>query len=72
MLFYSDDPARDFDRQDMEQARREARLPVCENPKCKKRINDDYYYEDDGEILCEECLLAKYRRHTEDLVNAYE
>lgn len=64
--FRTDDPERDFDRYDMEQARREARLPVCE--KCKKRIYDDHYYEDDGEILCEEHLLERYRKFTEDYI----
>ena len=70
--FRTGDPEADFLRQDMEQAMREARLPVCENPKCKKVIYEDDYYDDDGEILCEECLLSRYRRSTEDLVNAYE
>lgn len=67
-MFYSDDPARDFDRWDTEQARREARLPVCENPKCKKRINDDFYWEIDGEILCEDCMNLRYRKYTEDYI----
>lgn len=68
--FRTGDPEADFLRQDMEQARREARLPVCE--KCKSVIYDDNYYDDDGEILCEECLLARYRKSTEDWVNAHE
>lgn len=63
---YTDDPERDFDRWDMEQARREARLPVCENPKCKKRIHDDIFFEIDGEILCEKCVHDRYARSTED------
>ena len=65
---YSDDPARDFDYHDMEQARQEARLPVCENPKCGKRINDDFYFEIDGEILCEKCMNLRYRKYTEDYI----
>ena len=68
--FYTDDAERDFDRWDMEQARREARLPVCD--KCKKRINEDDYYDVHGEILCERCMQEKYRRSTEDYVNAHE
>lgn len=65
---YTDDPARDFDRWDMEQARLEARLPVCENPKCKKRINDDFYWEIDGEILCEQCVNERYRKYTDNYI----
>lgn len=65
---YTDDPVRDFDRYDMEQARREARLPVCENRKCGKRINDDFYWEIDGEILCEKCMNLRHRKYTEDYI----
>jgi len=71
-MFFTDDAERDFARHDMEQARREARLPVCEEKKCRKRIQDDYYFEIDGEILCEDCMIRRYRKYTEDLVNAYE
>lgn len=65
---FTDDHIADFNRHDMEQARREARLPVCENPKCKKRILDDIYFEIDGEILCERCMLLRYGKRTEDYI----
>lgn len=52
-----------------ERERRLARLPVCEGFRCGKRIQDEDYYDVDGEILCEECMKRKYRRKTEDLVN---
>lgn len=71
-FFYSDDPGRDFDRWDAEQERQRARLPVCEGKKCGKRIDEDDYYDIDGEILCEECMKRKYSRSTEDYVNACE
>lgn len=67
-MFYSDDPARDFALQDLEQARAEARLPVCDNRKCRKRIHGDYYWEIDGYILCEECMNLRYRKYTEDYI----
>ena len=63
-MYYSDDPVRDFDRYDMAQARREARLPVCD--KCKKRIYDDIYFEIEGQILCKKCVHDEYARSTED------
>jgi formylmethanofuran dehydrogenase subunit E len=64
------DPLDDFDRIDQELARREARLPACDE--CSHRIYDDYYFEIDGEILCEECMKRRYRRSTEDYANGYE
>ena len=39
-------------------------LPVCDE--CGKRIQDDIYFDIDGEILCEKCLNRKYGRRTED------
>ena len=42
------------------------RLPVCEGHKCGKRIQDDMYFDIDGEILCEKCMIRKYGRRTED------
>ena len=57
---------------DRERERRLARLPICEGYKCGKRIQDEDYYDVDGEILCEECMKRKYRRKTEDLINEEE
>ena len=65
-MYYTDDPARDFDRWDMEQARAEARLPQCEC--CGETIHDDEYYEIDNEILCEECMKDRYMKSTEDFI----
>jgi hypothetical protein len=45
------------------------RLPVCEDAKCGKRIQDDYYFKVDGEILCEDCMIRRYRKNTEYFVN---
>lgn len=64
------DPLDDFNAMDIEQARQEARLPVCE--KCKHRIHDEEYYEIEGEILCLECVKKRYGKSTEDYVNGYE
>jgi hypothetical protein len=57
-----------FDLHDLEMERRRARLPVCDNRKCRRQINDDYYYEDDGDILCEKCFLLRHRKSVEDFV----
>ena len=49
-----------------ERERRLEMLPICE--KCHERIQDEDYYDVDGEILCEGCMKRKYRRKTEDLI----
>lgn len=64
MYFRSRDPDRDFDRYDRMMASREARLPICD--KCNKRINDDIYFDVDGNVLCERCMHDEYGRSTED------
>ena len=48
-----------------ERERRLARLPICEGFRCGKRIQDEDYYDVDGEILCEECMNEKYRKDTD-------
>lgn len=63
-MYYTDDAERDFARWDMEQARAEARLPVCDC--CGEIINADFYWEIDGEILCEDCMNDRYRNYTDD------
>lgn len=40
------------------------RLPVCDE--CGKRIQDDIYFDIDGELICEDCMIRKYGRRTED------
>ena len=59
---WTDDPVADYHRHCDEQEQKLARLPVCENPRCKKRIQDDYYFYIDGEILCEDCMNSRYRK----------
>ena len=57
--------ALDFARwHEEEEAKAEAKLPVCED--CGEIIYDEYYYDVDGDILCEECLKDRYRHYTED------
>lgn len=65
---FTDDPIADFNRHDMEQARMEESLPVCE--KCKKRIHDDIFFDVDGEILCEQCMILRYGKRTEDYIES--
>lgn len=68
MSYFSDDPARDFLQHDMEQEQRLESFPRCEEKKCGKRIQDEHYYEIENEILCEECMINRYRKWTEDFI----
>ena len=59
-MMYSDDPAADFARHDREQAKRLSKLPVCDI--CDDPIQDDFYYEINGENICEHCLDQFFRK----------
>jgi hypothetical protein len=68
MSFRHGDPLDDFDRYDAYQARQEARCPICDNPRCKKRIQDDFFVID-GEILCYDCTFGRYGQRLEDYLD---
>lgn len=38
--------------------------PRCEN--CGEHIQDEYLYDVDGAVLCEECMKDLFRQSTED------
>lgn len=63
-FFRCGDPLDDFDRLDRLQSQRESMLPVCD--KCNQPIDDDIYFDIDGEILCDKCMHDRYSRSTED------
>ena len=59
-----------FSQWEAHERRQEAlldKLPECE--RCGKLIQDDYYFEIENEILCEDCMNRRYRKSTEDFVN---
>lgn len=62
-IFRSADLDADIRRRDKEQQDWEDSLPHCE--KCGCAI-DDYVWEIDDEILCEDCAADKYRKSAED------
>ena len=62
--FRTGDPDADFMIRDMEQTMYEARLPVCDC--CGEIINADFYWEIDGDILCEDCMNDRFRHYTDD------
>lgn len=72
MYFRRGDPEIDFDLMDALEAAYQARLPRCENKRCQKRIDDDLYFEIDGEILCLDCVKERYGRSTDDYAEGWQ
>ena len=66
MFYRSDDPLRDAMRYDAECQRELDRLPVC--CECGGTVQDEYFFEINGEYLCEQCLIENHRRAVEDYV----
>lgn len=67
LVFYrTDDPAADFDRFDAEQQKALEKLPVCSY--CNEPVQDDYFYEINDEVVCEECLNQNFRKNVEDYI----
>jgi formylmethanofuran dehydrogenase subunit E len=61
-MFYTDDPLRDFENYDRQQAEREEQLPKCDY--CGDPIYG-HYYEIDGENVCPGCLDEHFRKERE-------
>lgn len=53
-------------RHEAEQEAWLSRLPVCEY--CDNPIQDDYYFEIGGGIICQDCLDAFFRKNVEDYI----
>ena len=64
LIFRSESLNRDIDNYDRAQAQALAKLPRCSE--CDEPIQDDYCYEINGELICEECLKDNHRKSTED------
>ena len=62
-MYYTDDPVADWDRYCADQERELEKLPKCEI--CGEPITDEYLYDIDGDLVCEECLKDNYRRSTD-------
>lgn len=59
-MFYTDDPFADFDRYDAEQQKQLDRLPKCDI--CDHPIQDDHYYQINGDNVCPACLDNEFRK----------
>lgn len=65
-FYYSDDPARDYDRYDTDRERRLARRPICE--RCREHIQVENLWDIDGTLYCPECARIEFERDTENYV----
>lgn len=63
---YSDDPVRDFEQHDREQAKWLAKLPKCGI--CGEPIQDEHMYLINDEFVCPDCLDRDFRKDTDDYV----
>lgn len=63
---WSDDPIRDAYRHDAEQEAKIEKLPKCDY--CNETIQDDFCYEINGDIICEDCLVNNFRKSVEDYI----
>lgn len=59
-IFRTDDPAADFDRWEAEQENWLAKRPVCAD--CDEPIQDDHYFDINGEAICPDCMEGNYRK----------
>lgn len=63
---WTDDPITDAERHIAKQEEELERLPKCVC--CNNPIQDDYCYEINDELICQECLDLFHRKQVEDYV----
>ena len=61
--FRHGDPLDDFEELDREQAKQLEALPKCDI--CDQPIQDDHYYEINGDNVCPRCLENEFRKEIE-------
>lgn len=66
MWSYTDDPIRDAEAHDADLQAELDKLPVCSY--CNQPIQDDYYFDINDEIICEDCLKENFRKRVDDYV----
>lgn len=64
------DPLRDYDLYEALQVKKELAQPHCD--KCHEPIWDEYAWEIDGWLLCEDCARKEYRKPIDDFMEDYE
>ena len=66
MFIRGGDPLEDFNQYDAEQQRDLDKLPKCDY--CGHTITDEYLYEINDELICEECLNDNFRKSVDDYI----
>lgn len=66
MCFRTDNPISDFNRWDAEQESWLAERPVCAD--CDEPIQDDHYFDINGEAICPDCMEGNYRKEIGDYI----
>lgn len=61
---YLKDNADLFAEYDAEQEEARERLPKCDE--CEEEITDDYLYDIDGVLYCEECMKKLFKKPVEN------
>lgn len=67
MYIRTDDPVRDEMNYTEEKDKLLQKMPKCSI--CDEHIQDDYLYEINGELFCEECVKDNFRKSVEDYVD---
>lgn len=62
----TDDPIRDFMNHEAEQEAWLAKRPVCAD--CDEPIQDDHYFDINGESICPDCMEGNYRKEIGDYI----
>lgn len=65
-IFRTDDPAADFAAWEAEQESWLAKRPVCAD--CDEPIQDDHYFDINGEAICPDCMEGNYRKEIGDYI----
>ena len=56
-----------WERREREQERWLAKLPVC--CECENPIQDEAFYEINGEYVCSDCLETNHKKWTDDYIS---
>lgn len=64
---YVPDYADLYDQYEAAQQSEVDKLPKCDY--CGEPIGDDYLYDINGDIICEECLKENFRKPVEDYID---
>ena len=65
-IFRTDDPHADFAAHEAYCEAQLEKLPLCDC--CGERIQEDFYIDFDGYLVCEECLDKHYKKSTDNYI----